>query len=80
MCCSVEPLSVVGSNDENIGMDEATVLVLASEVILQASQRRIGKARTAASIQKLRRLGYRIFSVSKTGREVGFLLSSETQT
>jgi FkbM family methyltransferase len=34
----------------------------------------IGKARTARSIERLRALGYRIFDVSETGREVGFLL------
>lgn len=34
----------------------------------------IGKARTAESIARLRSLGYRIFAVSETGREVGFLL------
>ena len=33
----------------------------------------IGKARTAASIKRLRALGYRIFDVSETGREIGFL-------
>ena len=37
----------------------------------------IGKARTASSIARLRSLGYRIFDVSETGREVGFLLQSE---
>ncbi len=34
----------------------------------------IGKARTAQTIKRLRALGYRIFDVSETGREVGFLL------
>jgi len=34
----------------------------------------IGKHRTAASIERLRSLGYRIFAISKTGREVGFVL------
>ena len=34
----------------------------------------IGKERTAASIEMLHRLGYRIFGISETGREVGFVL------
>jgi len=34
----------------------------------------IGKARTAASVERLRALGYQIFDVSETGREVGFVL------
>lgn len=33
----------------------------------------IGKERTATAIEGLRRLGYRIFDVSDTGREVGFI-------
>lgn len=37
----------------------------------------IGKERTAASIEKLRALGYKIFALSETGREVGFLLDEE---
>lgn len=39
----------------------------------------IGRERTAAGIKKLKRLGYRIFSISETGREVGFLLSGATE-
>ncbi len=35
----------------------------------------IGKQRTAASIALLRALGYRIFAISETGREVGFIRS-----
>ena len=35
----------------------------------------IGKQKTAASIAMLHRLGYRIFGISETGREVGFLLN-----
>ncbi len=38
----------------------------------------IGKQRTAKSIERLRKLGYRIFAISKTGREVGFVLDAET--
>ncbi|MCG8369858.1 MAG: FkbM family methyltransferase [Proteobacteria bacterium] len=34
----------------------------------------IGKRRTAESIAALRGLGYRIFAISETGREVGFVL------
>lgn len=34
----------------------------------------IGKQRTAESIEHLRKLGYRIFAISETGREVGFVL------
>lgn len=34
----------------------------------------IGKQRTAESIEALRKLGYRIFALSKTGREIGFVL------
>lgn len=34
----------------------------------------IGKQRTVDSIAALHRLGYRIFAVSETGREVGFVL------
>lgn len=34
----------------------------------------IGKQRTADSIAALRRLGYRIFAISETGREIGFTL------
>ena len=34
----------------------------------------IGKERTAASIEMLRGLGYRIFGISETGREIGFVL------
>jgi hypothetical protein len=37
----------------------------------------IGKERTAASIKTLAKLGYRIFDVSETGREIGFVLDSE---
>jgi FkbM family methyltransferase len=37
----------------------------------------IGKARTAMSIKRLRALGYRIFDVSETGREIGFLLTND---
>ena len=36
----------------------------------------IGKERTAESIRKLRELGYKIFSISETGREIGFVLKS----
>jgi len=36
----------------------------------------IGKQRTAESIEKLRQLGYRIFAISETGREVGFVLDA----
>lgn len=35
----------------------------------------IGKARTATSIEKLQQLGYRIFDISETGREIGFFLA-----
>lgn len=34
----------------------------------------IGKARTAESIRLLRSIGYKIFDVSETGREIGFVL------
>lgn len=34
----------------------------------------IGKQRTAASIEMLRALGYKIFAISETGREVSFVL------
>ena len=34
----------------------------------------IGKERTAASIARLRELGYRIFAIAETGREVSFVL------
>ncbi len=34
----------------------------------------IGKERTAASIEALKKLGYRIFAISMTGREIGFVL------
>ncbi len=34
----------------------------------------IGKQRTAASIARLRELGYRIFAIAETGREVSFVL------
>ncbi len=36
----------------------------------------IGKQRTAASIEHLKGLGYRIFSISETGREIGFVLGA----
>ena len=36
----------------------------------------ISKQRTAESIQMLRGLGYQIFSISETGREIGFVLGS----
>lgn len=36
----------------------------------------IGKERTAASIKTLREIGYRIFDVSETGREIGFVLNT----
>ncbi len=39
----------------------------------------IGKERTASSIAHLRTLGYRIFSISETGREVGFVLQQRGQ-
>lgn len=35
----------------------------------------IGKERTAAAIQGLRKLGYKIFDISETGREIGFILN-----
>lgn len=38
----------------------------------------IGKERTAESIRKLRELGYKIFSISETGREIGFVLDSDS--
>ena len=34
----------------------------------------IGKQRTAQSIEALKDLGYRIFAISETGREIGFVL------
>lgn len=34
----------------------------------------IGKEKTAASIEKLKTLGYKIFAISETGREIGFVL------
>lgn len=37
----------------------------------------IGKSRTAASIDMLHKLGYKIFGLSETGREVGFVLDQE---
>ena len=37
----------------------------------------IGKQRTADSIEFLRKLGYRIFAISQTGREVGLLLDED---
>ncbi len=37
----------------------------------------IGKQRTADSIEYLRKLGYQIFWISDTGREIGFLLKSD---
>jgi FkbM family methyltransferase len=37
----------------------------------------IGKQRTAASIAMLNELGYKIFALSETGREVGFILDQE---
>ncbi len=40
----------------------------------------IGKQRTAASIAMLSELGYRIFALSETGREVGFILDQEPQS
>lgn len=36
----------------------------------------IGKQRTATSIANLRQLGYQIFSISETGREIGFVLNT----
>jgi len=36
----------------------------------------IGKQRTAATIEHLQKLGYRIFAISQTGREVGFVLDA----
>jgi hypothetical protein len=36
-----------------------------------------GKQHTAASIEKLRTFGYRIFSISQTGHEVGFVLERD---
>ena len=36
----------------------------------------IGKQRTADSIQHLNDLGYKIFAISATGREIGFVLDS----
>jgi FkbM family methyltransferase len=35
----------------------------------------IGKERTAAAIENLARIGYKIFDVSQTGREIGFVLT-----
>jgi len=37
----------------------------------------IGKQRTADCIDNLRKLGYQIFSISETGREIGFVLGSD---
>ncbi|MDH5621376.1 MAG: FkbM family methyltransferase [Gammaproteobacteria bacterium] len=36
----------------------------------------IGKERTAAAIRGLAKIGYKIFDVSETGREIGFVLTS----
>ncbi len=36
----------------------------------------IGKERTATSIRILRQLGYKIFDISETGREIGFVLQN----
>jgi FkbM family methyltransferase len=36
----------------------------------------IGKERTAAAIKGLAKIGYRIFDVSETGREIGFVLTN----
>lgn len=36
----------------------------------------IGRQRTATSIDSLKKLGYRIFAISKTGREIGFVLDA----
>lgn len=38
----------------------------------------IGKQRTAASIQMLKGLGYQIFSISETGREIGFVRNPDS--
>ncbi|MGI9235489.1 MAG: FkbM family methyltransferase, partial [Woeseiaceae bacterium] len=38
----------------------------------------IGKQRTADSIEKLKEFGYRIFAISETGREIGFVLGENT--
>ena len=38
----------------------------------------IGKERTAQAIDGLRQLGYRIFDISETGREIGFVLDKES--
>lgn len=35
----------------------------------------IGKERTAAAIKGLRKMGYKIFDISETGREIGFVLA-----
>ena len=40
----------------------------------------IGKQRTAESIETLRKLGYRIFAISKTGREIGFVRDASART
>jgi len=37
----------------------------------------IGKQRTASSVEHLRTLGYLIFAISETGREIGLVLKSE---
>jgi hypothetical protein len=38
----------------------------------------ICKERTASSIERLRKLGCRIFAISKTGREIGCVLDTST--
>ena len=38
----------------------------------------ISKQRTAESIRMLRGLGYRIFSISETGREIGFVRNPDS--
>jgi len=35
----------------------------------------IGKERTATAIKDLRKMGYKIFDISETGREIGFVLA-----
>ncbi len=40
----------------------------------------IGKERTAAAIAGLARMGYKIFDVSQTGREIGFVLTNREIT
>ena len=59
-----------------LGQDLRGCGALPKQVLVEFHHRfpGVGKQRTAQAIADLRKLGYRVFGISETGREVSFVL------